>query len=758
MNAGNRDPAVPTLKQVVGHEPGDAITTPEQIGRYLEALAKAAPDRTRLVQYATTWEGRPLHYLVVGSRERIARLDDMRKGMQALASGAADADRLDRRTAGGRLAHPWRPRQRDLVVGCRARGGVSPARRARATPTSTLTLRDALVIIDPMQNPDGRQRFVDQQPARPRGRARSEPALSRTRRAVARRPLEPLPVRHESRLFRAVAARDAGARQGDARVVSAGGRRPARDGRQLDVLLRPAGEPDQPADHRGAAEVARRCSAAPTPPSSIGAASAISSAKSYDAFYPGYGESWPIFHGAIGMTYEQASARGLAFRREDGTTADLQAGRDAPFHRRDHDGRDGRAEPGAAAARLSRVPAQRDRRWVSKGTREYLIPAGQGSGRGRTRLARLLARQGIQVKRAEEAFQAGHAQMPRGTFIVPLAQPAGRLARNLLDPDIKMDDAFLKEQDRRRKERLPDQIYDVTAWSLPLMFDVEVVAADTASTTVKSCATSSRLEARPVRHRRRPDRRIGFLHAVGIRRRGRRGRSAARTASGFSPPTRLSRTAGRRVSESAPRSSGCRATRRAPPRRFTEIAQRHGAELVPISETWTEEGISLGSGQVAAEGAASAAGVGRAGVEPVSRLGALRARAAVRSARHGDARRDAAELRHAGLRRPRAAVRHLQLQRRCAAAAEGLDPQRRNADHDRRGVALGGARSRRAALHRHAASRRHARSATPKLALRAGRRASGAGAEAGPRSRSTTTRRFSRSASGRRTSPARCCA
>ena len=60
-------------------------------------------------------------------------------------------------------------------------------------------------------------------------------------------------------------------------------------------------------------------------------------------------------------------------------------------------------------------------------------------------------------------------------MIVPLAQPAGRLARNLLDPDVKMDDAFLKEQDRRRRERLPDQIYDVTAWSLPLAFDVEVV-------------------------------------------------------------------------------------------------------------------------------------------------------------------------------------------------------------------------------------------------------------------------------------------
>jgi hypothetical protein len=34
--------------------------------------------------------------------------------------------------------------------------------------------------------------------------------------------------------------------------------------------------------------------------------------------------------------------------------------------------------------------------------------------------------------------------------------------------------------------------------------------------------------------------------------------------------------------------------------RLQQIAQRHGAELVPISETWTEAGISLGSGRTAA--------------------------------------------------------------------------------------------------------------------------------------------------------------
>ena len=39
----------------------------------------------------------------------------------------------------------------------------------------------------------------------------------------------------------------------------------------------------------------------------------------FDAFYPGYGASWPIYHGAIAMTYEQASARGLIATRYDGS-------------------------------------------------------------------------------------------------------------------------------------------------------------------------------------------------------------------------------------------------------------------------------------------------------------------------------------------------------------------------------------------------------------------------------------------------------
>jgi hypothetical protein len=94
------DSAIPTLRQVIGHDPGAEITPPDQIGVYLQALAKAAPTRTRLSEYARSWEGRPLWVIVIGSPERIAKLDQVKRDLQRLADprtvSGGDADRLIR--------------------------------------------------------------------------------------------------------------------------------------------------------------------------------------------------------------------------------------------------------------------------------------------------------------------------------------------------------------------------------------------------------------------------------------------------------------------------------------------------------------------------------------------------------------------------------------------------------------------------------------------------------------------------------------
>ncbi|MBP1636311.1 MAG: Zinc carboxypeptidase, partial [Acidobacteria bacterium] len=92
------DPKVPTLREVAGHDIGERISSPDEIAAYLKALNAADPARSRLVEYARSWEGRPLHLFVIGSAERLARLDQVKADLRRLADprglSPADAERL----------------------------------------------------------------------------------------------------------------------------------------------------------------------------------------------------------------------------------------------------------------------------------------------------------------------------------------------------------------------------------------------------------------------------------------------------------------------------------------------------------------------------------------------------------------------------------------------------------------------------------------------------------------------------------------
>ena len=131
----------------------------------------------------------------------------------------------------------------------------------------------------------------------------------------------------------------------------------------------------------------------------------------YDSFYPGYGESWPIFQGAIGMTYEQASARGLRYRRDDGAVLSY---RDGVLHHFTA------AITTAETAAKNRAAILRDfydyrRSAVSEGetgpVREYLLVPGADPSRAE-RLARLLADAGHRGVARRRAVPARHAHAP----------------------------------------------------------------------------------------------------------------------------------------------------------------------------------------------------------------------------------------------------------------------------------------------------------------------------------------------------------
>ena len=168
----------PTAQTVLGFGLGSQEVTAAEADRYVQAVDAAS---TRVVSgvLATSWEGRPLRYALVGTPEHVTPA-----GLAAIRAATAtparprDAARRGRRARRGHpgdpLADGQRPRRRGERHGRRA------SRPLRARRPHRLR-RDA----DPRQR--ARRDHPDAEPGRPRGRAAAERLL----------------LRHEPRLVRA---------------------------------------------------------------------------------------------------------------------------------------------------------------------------------------------------------------------------------------------------------------------------------------------------------------------------------------------------------------------------------------------------------------------------------------------------------------------------------------------------------------------------------------------------------------------------
>ncbi|HVR29230.1 MAG TPA: M14 family metallopeptidase [Thermoanaerobaculia bacterium] len=470
------DPAIPPMRDLLGHDPGERIVSPEEALRYLEALQAAAPGRLRIVEYGRTWENRPLVYAVVGSERNLARLDAIRAGMQRLAD--------PRRTAAGEAEALFRDLPAVVWLAYGVHGDEISSTdaalhaayhllAARGDELVEAAFENALVILDPSQNPDGRARFVHHQRGtlglapspHPLAAERDQPwpggrtnhylfdlnrdwfALTQPEtRARVRAVLEWYPLVH-------VDVHEMGA--------------------ESTYFFPPTAEPlnpHLPSGHEEAFELFGRNNARWFDRFGFD----YYTREIFDFFYPGYGDSWPALHGAIGMTYEQASARGLIVRRPDGSLLTYREGVRRHFvatistietaaRNRERLLRDFWRFRSSAIEEGRRAPA-----------REHVLP-----WRGDTslveELAGLLVEQGVEVRRSTQPVAACRERFPAGSYFVSSAQPAGHLARTLLERQVDMAPPFLREQERRRRKALPHEMYDVTGWSLPLLYGVEHV-------------------------------------------------------------------------------------------------------------------------------------------------------------------------------------------------------------------------------------------------------------------------------------------
>jgi hypothetical protein len=203
----------------------------------------------------------------------------------------------------------------------------------------------------------------------------------------------------------------------------------------------------------------------------------------FNFFYPGYTTSYGSFLGGVGMLYEQGSSRGLALMRRDGTVRTLREALEQQYTA---------AWAALQLAARERVTLLREfhdsyRAAVedgTRGTRRYVLGPG-GDPTLLAELADLLRRNGVEVSMVTEPAtlsgvrdragqSAGAHAVGPGAVVVDAAQPRNRLIRALLEPHVPVPDAFLKEARARVDRAENPRFYDITAWSLPLLFNVEV--------------------------------------------------------------------------------------------------------------------------------------------------------------------------------------------------------------------------------------------------------------------------------------------
>ena len=483
-------PAVPRPDTLLGYRVGDLQTQFAWQERVLLAIAAAAPDRIRVEEIGRTSEHRVQRLFIVSAPENIQRLDAIRADLNRLADprtvSPADAEALSSRLP----AVVW--------INESVHGNESPGFEAAMQtlyqlaasnePATVNALRNVIVVLNPSTNPDGHERFATWY--------NSITVRSPEPEALEYR--EPWSIQGRFNHYRFDMNRDVmTTTQREAQALLAGAMKwhpmvaVDQHGYTYSFFFPPTSRPmnaNLGGDFQKWMEIYGKANA--TAFDQFGWM--YYSRDVFDFYGPFYWDSWPSLTGAIGMTYETDCGWGVQTRREDGSLCTFRGAIAKHFV--------------AALATIEITAARRVDRvrdWakfrrdaVDEGRtmamkRVVLVP-GKDPARTANLVATLL-RNGLEIKRATESFTAPRAhayvddavsskRFEPGSYVIDLAQPHGRVARAVLEPASTIDTVFARlqlerfQRNYRRGTNVPREsyeFYDVTAWSLPVMFGVE---------------------------------------------------------------------------------------------------------------------------------------------------------------------------------------------------------------------------------------------------------------------------------------------
>lgn len=471
------DPTVPSPADYLGYPLGHRFTHHEQIVHYLEALA-AASDRVKVWKYGSTYEGRPLKLAAISSAKNLARLESIQADLMRLAGTKPPSNEEVDQILASTPVVVW------LAYGVHGNEASSAEAAMAAAYVFAAAENDwdgrldnAVILIDPLENPDGRERYVH---------------FFETHRG---RLPDPLPASAEHR------ESWPGGRQNHYLVDL------NRDWAwltQVETKHRVAAyrqwEPQVYVDFHEMSPQSTYFFPPPAEPvhsyispralywlETFGRANASAFdnrgwvyyvGEKFDLFYPGYGDSYPSLRGAIGMTYEMAGhgRAGQVIERPDGTLLTLV---DRIARHLTTSIATARSAAENHTALLTDFADAR-RRSFSEEERTYIWEAGQQEARA---AGDLLSAHGVSVERLAQPTKLSVApltggpsenrEFPAGAYVVSTHQSLGTLVRTLMDLDASISESFLNRQRSRLEQNQSTEFFDITAWSLPLAYNFQ---------------------------------------------------------------------------------------------------------------------------------------------------------------------------------------------------------------------------------------------------------------------------------------------
>lgn len=449
--------------EFLGYSLGRKFTAHDKVVDYFKYLAKSSKN-VKVVSYGKTYEGRELLVGIVSARENMEKLEQIKKNNRSLSK----AEKIE-----GKGIKP----PAIVWLSYNVHGNEASATEAALKTLYALIeaktlniqnwLRNTVVIIDPCLNPDGRARYVDY--------FNGVVGVKPNPNPMAREHTEPWPGGRSNHYYFDLNRDWAWQSQIETqqRLVLYREWMPEvhvdfhEQNYNEPYYFAPSAEPihqDITAWQREFQLIVGKNNAKYFDQKGW----KYFTKEQFDLLYPSYGDTYPLYNGAVGMTYEQGGIdAGLAVITLDGDTLTLSDRIDHHFT--------------AAMATLETVSKHADKlveefqkyfekaMVTSPGAFKSYIIKGENTGKIR-RLTSLLKRNGVEFAFGGDGSGTGYNyetgkndkfKIERNDLIINLDQPAAVLANVLFEPQTIVKDS---------------NTYDITAWALPYAYGVNAYA------------------------------------------------------------------------------------------------------------------------------------------------------------------------------------------------------------------------------------------------------------------------------------------